>query len=48
METIGLVKRKVLSARPVAVAYELTELGLSSLTILQQLKARAEKTACDG
>lgn len=42
MEEIGLVKRKVLSTRPVAVAYEITEFGRSSLTVLEQLKGWAE------
>ena len=42
MEEIGLVKRKVLSTRPVAVAYEITEFGRSSLTVLEQLKDWAE------
>ncbi len=42
MEEIGLVKRKVLSTRPVAVAYEITEFGRSSLTVLEQLKEWAE------
>ena len=43
MEEIGLVRRKVLSTRPIAVAYEITEFGRSSLTILQQLKDWAEE-----
>ena len=42
MEEIGLVKRKVLTTRPVAVAYEITEFGRSSLNILEQLKEWAE------
>lgn len=42
MEDIGLVKRKVLSTRPIAVAYEITEFGRSSLTVLEQLKGWAE------
>ena len=42
MEDIGLVKRKVLSTRPVAVAYEITTFGRSSLTVLEQLKDWAE------
>ena len=42
MEDIGLVKRKVLSTRPIAVAYEITEFGRSSLTVLEQLKDWAE------
>ncbi len=43
MEDIGLVKRKVLSTRPVAVAYEITEFGRSSLAVLEQLKEWAEE-----
>ena len=42
MEQIGMVKRKVLSTRPVAVAYEITDFGRSSLTVLEQLKDWAE------
>ncbi len=42
MEEIGLVNRKVLSTRPVAVAYEITDFGRSSLTVLEQLKDWAE------
>ncbi len=42
MEEIGLVKRKVLSTRPVAVAYEITDFGRSTLTVLEQLKDWAE------
>lgn len=42
MEEIGLVKRKVISTRPIAVAYEITDFGRSSLTVLEQLKDWAE------
>lgn len=42
MEDLGLVERKVLSTRPIAVAYEITEFGRSSLTVLEQLKDWAE------
>ena len=42
MEAIGLVKRKVVSTRPVAITYEITEFGRSSLTVLEQLKHWAE------
>lgn len=45
MEDIGLVKRKVLSTRPIAVAYEITEFGRSSLTVLEQLKDWAEENS---
>lgn len=43
MEEIGLVKRRVLSTRPVAIAYEMTDFGRSSLTVLEQLKDWAEE-----
>ena len=43
MEQIGLIKRKVISTRPIAVAYEITEFGRSSLTVLEQLKDWAEE-----
>jgi DNA-binding HxlR family transcriptional regulator len=42
MEALGLVKRTVLSTRPIAVAYEITDFGRSSLTVLEQLKEWAE------
>ena len=42
MEGSGLVERKVLSTRPVAVAYEITDFGRSSLTVLEHLKDWAE------
>ncbi len=42
MEEIGLLKRKVISTRPVAVCYEITEFGRSSLAVLEQLKDWAE------
>ena len=38
LEQQGLVTRQVLSTRPIAVAYEITEFGCSALTILEQLK----------
>lgn len=43
METMGLVQRKVLSTRPIAVAYEITEFGRSTLAVLAQLKDWSEK-----
>lgn len=43
MEAMGLVRRKVLSTRPVAVAYEITGFGRSSLSVLEQLKEWAEQ-----
>ena len=43
MEQQGLVRREVLSTRPVAVAYGITEFGRSSLAILEHLKEWAEE-----
>lgn len=43
METMGLVKREVLSTRPIAVAYHITDFGRSSLCVLEQLKTWAEE-----
>ena len=43
METQGLVERKVLSDRPIAVAYEITDFGRSALCVLDQLAAWAEE-----
>lgn len=38
MEDMGLLERKVLSTKPVAVAYDITDFGKSALVILEQLK----------
>ncbi|MGB0453001.1 MAG: winged helix-turn-helix transcriptional regulator [Bacteriovoracaceae bacterium] len=38
MEQIGLVKRKVLNDRPIAVSYEITKFGKTALRILEELK----------
>lgn len=38
MEAFGLVKRNVISDRPIAVSYEITKFGKSALDILDQLK----------
>ena len=38
METLGLVTRTVLNNRPIAVVYEITDFGRSSLAVLEQLK----------
>lgn len=38
METKGLVKRLIVSTQPVAIAYEITEFGLTALGILEDLK----------
>lgn len=43
MEGIGLVKREVLSDRPIAVQYEITELGRSTLEILDRLRIWTEE-----
>ncbi len=42
MEELGLLQRQVLSTRPIAVAYEITAFGRSSLSELEQLKDWAE------
>lgn len=42
LERHGLVTRNVLSDRPIAVAYEVTEFGRSALVVLEQLKDWAE------
>ncbi len=43
MEEIGLVDRKVLSTRPIAVAYEITDFGRTALDVLDQLRAWSEE-----
>jgi DNA-binding HxlR family transcriptional regulator len=43
MEAMGLVERKVLSTRPIAVAYEITAFGRSTLGILDQLRRWSEQ-----
>jgi DNA-binding HxlR family transcriptional regulator len=43
MEQQGLIKRKVLSTRPIAVSYEITDFGRSAMGILEQLKSWAEE-----
>jgi DNA-binding HxlR family transcriptional regulator len=42
MEALGLLRRQVLSTKPISVAYEITDFGRSSLTVLEQLKDWAE------
>ena len=42
LEAQGLVRREVLSDRPIAVAYEITDFGRSALVVLEQLKDWAE------
>ena len=43
MEGMGLLSRKVLSDRPIAVQYEITAFGRSALGILDRLKSWAEE-----
>ena len=43
LEAQGLVTRNVLSERPIAVAYEITDFGRSALVVLEQLKDWAEE-----
>ena len=38
MEEIGLLERRVISDRPIAVEYKITKFGKSALNILEQLK----------
>ena len=45
LESQGLVERKVLSTRPIAVTYEATEFGRTALGILEQLKDWTEEHA---
>ena len=42
LEARGMVLRKVISDRPVAVTYELTQFGQSALGILEQLRVWSE------
>jgi len=42
MDAIGLLERKVLSTKPIAVAYEITDFGRTTLGVLEQLKDWAE------
>ena len=43
MEKEGLIRREVISDRPIAVAYQATDFGRSALGILEQLKNWTEK-----
>lgn len=43
MEEAGLLARRVLSTRPIAVAYEITDFGRSALDVLDQLRAWSEQ-----
>jgi DNA-binding HxlR family transcriptional regulator len=42
MEDMDLIKREVLSTKPYAVAYEITDFGRSALGVLEDLKEWAE------
>ena len=42
MEALGLLERKVVTERPVAVTYEITQFGRSALRVLEELKAWSE------
>lgn len=43
LESQGLVTREVISDRPIAVAYEITEFGRTALDILEKLKDWTEE-----
>jgi DNA-binding HxlR family transcriptional regulator len=43
MEKEGLVRREILSVRPIAVAYQATAFGRSAIGILEQLKDWTEE-----
>ncbi|MDY6938824.1 MAG: helix-turn-helix domain-containing protein [Cyanobacteriota bacterium] len=43
MENDGLVKREVISTRPFAVTYEITDFGKTTLSVLEELKQWAEE-----
>ncbi len=43
LEAEGMVLRKVISQRPIAVTYELTDFGRSALKILDDLRIWSEK-----
>ena len=43
MEAAGLLERRVLSTRPIAVAYAITDFGRSALDVLDQLRAWSEE-----
>ena len=43
MERVGLVKREVISTKPVAVAYEITDFGRTAIGFLEALKDWSEE-----
>ena len=42
MEETGMIKREVVSTKPIAVAYDITDFGRSALGVLEDLKDWAE------
>lgn len=42
LETSGLVKREVMSTKPIAVTYEITDFGRTALGFLEELRQWAE------
>ena len=42
MEDMGLVQRKVINTKPIAVTYEITAFGRTALGVLENLKDWAE------
>ena len=45
MEEAGLVTRKVVWDRPIAVTYEITDFGKTALGFLEKLKGWVKKTS---
>lgn len=43
MERVGLVRREVISTKPVAVAYEITDFGRTAIGFLEALKDWSEE-----
>ncbi|AOY84845.2 helix-turn-helix domain-containing protein [Moorena producens JHB] len=43
MEDTGLVNRNVISTKPIAVTYEITDFGRTALNVLEELKKWAEE-----
>jgi DNA-binding HxlR family transcriptional regulator len=43
LEALGLVERRVISDRPIAVQYEITEFGRSALDVLDRMREWAER-----
>lgn len=43
MEDLGLLKRNVISTKPIAVNYEITDFGRSALGVLEMLKDWSEE-----